>query len=304
MSELLSNFVKTEDLQTFDFAVATISRSSKNLLQGKKQQWTIARLQRSANRFIEFLGDDTRLEMISIPGGSFLMGSPENEPKRFDCESPQHVVNVPSFFMGRYPITQAQWRAVARMTQVERELTIHPSSFEGDNHPVEQVSRYDVVEFCARLANYTKFPYRLPSEAEWEYACRAGTTTPFHFGETITTELANFNGADEDGSYNDGPKGEYREETTPVDHFGIANAFGLSDMHGNVWEWCQDLSHDSYKDAPTDGSAWLADTKKEVYILHGGSWYFSPEYCRSAYRYGAEPDEAYGSVGFRVCYSF
>ncbi|MFM9160298.1 MAG: formylglycine-generating enzyme family protein, partial [Dolichospermum sp.] len=129
--------------------------------------------------------------------------------------------------------------AVAALPQVNQELKPNPSRFKGDgstlltNHrPVERVSWHDAVEFCARLSNYTKRPYRLPSEAEWEYACRAGTTTPFHFGETMTTDLANYNG---NYTYGDGSKGVYREETTEVGSFKIANEFGLYDMHGNVW---------------------------------------------------------------------
>ncbi len=188
--------------------------------------------------------------MMSIPAGTFLMGSPENELKRESNEGPQHEVRVSQFFMARYLVTQAQWRAVAEMSPVERELDVDPSSFKGANRPVEKVSWDDAVEFCARLSAHTGRPYRLPTEAEWEYACRAGTKTPFHFGETITTDLANYRGTDSEeynwsGSYGSGPKGEYREETTVVDHFDVANAFGLCDMHGNVWEWCQDISHDN-----------------------------------------------------------
>ncbi|MFM6266048.1 MAG: formylglycine-generating enzyme family protein, partial [Dolichospermum sp.] len=179
-----------------------------------------------------------------------------------------------------------------------------PSRFKGDgstsltNHrPVEQVSWHDAVEFCARLSNYTKRPYRLPSEAEWEYACRAGTTTPFHFGDTITTELANYDG---NYTYGDGPKGVYRGETTEVGSFKIANEFGLYDMHGNVWEWCQDDWHNNYEGAPTDGSAWISNNAKSYKLLRGGSWSYNPGYCRSAYRnyYGA----GFGnrSYGFRV----
>jgi formylglycine-generating enzyme required for sulfatase activity len=199
--------------------------------------------------------------------------------------------------MGRYLVTQAQWRAVAALSQIERELAPDPSNFKGDNRPVESVTWHDSVEFCARLSAHTDRPYRLPSEAEWEYACRAGTTTPFYFGNTLTTEVANYDG---NSTYADGPKGEYREETTPVDHFGIANAFGLCDMHGNVWEWCQDYWHDSYAGAPTDGSAWLKGGNAERRILRG-AWNGHPWHCRSAYRDYGEPDfRYYGGGGFRV----
>ena len=233
--------------------------------------------------------------MVSIPGGTFMMGSAEDEPDRQENEI-QHEVSVPPFFLGRYPITQAQWRVVADLPQVNRELKAEPSRFKGENLPVEQVSWYEAVEFCDRLAAQTGHPYRLPSEAEWEYACRAGTTTPFHFGRTLTTEVANYYG---ESTYADGPKGEYRETTTPVDHFEIANAFGLSDMHGNVWEWCQD-HYDSYDKTPIDGSVWVTSDDEKGRVLRGGSWGFNPRYCRSAYRSYLTPDFRGDSFGFRV----
>ena len=245
------------------------------------------------------------LRMMQIPAGTFLMGSQKDELERQESEGPQHEVTLSRFFMGKYPITQAQWRAVAALPQVERELKADPSHFKGDLHPVESVSWYDAVEFCDRLTILTDRQYRLPTEAEWEYACRAGTTTPFHFGKTITTELANYRGTDNEsmkwsGSYGDGPKGEHREETTPVNQFEGANAFGLCDMHGNVWEWCQDYWHDSYEGVPTDGSAWIEGGNSERRILRGGSWDFNPRNCRSAYRYDFEPGLDHGNGGFRV----
>jgi formylglycine-generating enzyme required for sulfatase activity len=227
------------------------------------------------------------------------MGSPENEPNHQSRESPQHEVTVEPFFMGRYPITQIQWQFVAElMPQVNRELKPSPSRFSGSTRPVERVSWDEAVEFCARLSAHTRRTYRLPSEAEWEYACRAGTTTPFHFGETITPELANYNGTK---TYNDGSKGEYRESTTSVEHFEIANPFGLCDMHGNVFEWCQDYWHSDYKGAPTDGSAWLSANKNATRVRRGGSWLLHPVYCRSAYRYGFSPLGTNGKfIGFRI----
>ena len=151
------------------------------------------------------------------------MGSPENEPERFDREGPQHQVTLAQFFMARYPVTQAQRQAVAAMPQLKRELKPEPSNFKGDNRPVEQESWYDAVEFCDRLTLHTNLQYRLPTEAEWEYACRAGTTTPFHFGKTLTIEVASYDG---NYTYADGPKGECREETTPVDLFNYHRAAG------------------------------------------------------------------------------
>ena len=171
-------------------------------------------------------------------------------------------MTIQPFCLGKYAVTQAQWRAIAALPQINRELNPDPSGFKGDNRPVEWVSWLEAVECCDRLSRQTGRSYRLPSEAEWEYACRAGTTTPFHFGETMTTELANYCGEDRDiggrlykGAYGVGPQGAYRQETTAVGSFAVANAFGLFDMHGNVWEWCLDHWHENYQGAPTDGSA-------------------------------------------------
>jgi formylglycine-generating enzyme required for sulfatase activity len=235
--------------------------------------------------------------MVAIPEGRFVMGSPEDEPQRSRSESPQHTVTLKSFFLGKYPVTQAQWKAVAALPQVNRELDPKPSHFKSANRPVEQVSCYEAVEFCSRLSQKTGRQYRLPSEAEWEYACRAGTMTPFHFGETITPELANYNGND---TYGAGVKGDYRKETTPVGSFGVANAFGLYDMHGNVWEWCADQWHGNYEGAPTDGRVWLDDNDNQRHVLRGGSWLGNPRYCRSASRHYIDAVYGYNYVGFRV----
>lgn len=250
------------------------------------------------------------LRMLLIPAGTFLMGSPEDELERSYNEGPQHEVTLSQFFMAKYPVTQAQWRVVANLPQVERELDQDPSNFKGGMRPVEQVSWYDAVEFCDRLTIKTNRQYRLPTEAEWEYACRAGTTTPFHFGETISTDLANYCGQDKtiggteySGSYGSGPKGEYREETTPVDSFEGANAFGLHDIHGNVWEWCEDTWHDSYEGAPTEGSAWTDGREVSRRIQRGGSWGNNPWICRSGYRYSNVPGLSDYGIGFRVCCS-
>ena len=233
----------------------------------------IQRQPRIARYFTEDLGNGVKLEMAAIPGGTFMMGSPENEAKRRDSENPQHQVTVPGFFMGKYPVTQAQYQAI---------MGNNPSLFKGSNRPVECVSWDNAVAFCEKLSQITGKTYRLPSEAEWEYACRAGTTTPFHFGETITTDLANYNG---NYTYGQEPKGVYRRETTEVGSFGVANNFGLYDMHGNVWEWCQDNWHSNYEGAPIDGSAWLGIEKNtNTRLLRGGSWFNLPGYCRSACR--------------------
>jgi len=278
--------------------------------QERKPKVIIKRHQGEAQFFLEQLSDDVGIRMMLIPEGSFNMGSPEDEPERSTKEEPVHRVNVPSFFMGKYPVTQAQWRVVASLPQVNRKLKPDPSCFKGDNRPVEQVSWYDAVEFCQRLSQYTHRTYRLPTEAEWEYACRAGTTTPFHFGETIITDLANYRETDSteygwSGSYGRGTKGEFRKETTPVDHFGIANAFGLCDMHGNVWEWCLDHWHNNYIGAPNDGSAWLTGYESARRVLRGGSWVSNPSNCRCASRFKRLPGVDNIYFGFRVvCETF
>ena len=291
------------------YPLALLLSSEKNMQE--PPNFTINKRQGRNQSYVEVLAEGLMpLRMLLIPAGTFLMGSPEDELDRTEHEGPQHEVIIAQFFIAKYPITQAQWRAVAAMPQVGRELNPDPSYFKGDRRPVEQVSWNDAVEFCDRLTIHTNRQYRLPTEAEWEYACRAGTTTPFHFGEMVTTDIANYcgkdrkiGGTDYSGSYGDGPKGEYREETTPVDQFEGANAYGLMDMHGNVLEWCQDHWHENYEGAPTDGSAWLSSDKIKSRVLRGGSWFSDPRYCRSAYRFRIEPDDRSNDVGFRVCCS-
>jgi formylglycine-generating enzyme required for sulfatase activity len=249
--------------------------------------------------FREPLADGIQLEMLLIPGGTYLMGSAASEPGSYETEYPQHDVTVPPVFMSRTPITQAQWRVVAGYPQVNQELDSDPSDFKGDNRPVEQVSWTDTQEFCARLTAHTRRTYRLPTEAEWEYACRAGSTTPFHYGETLSDELANYQATE---TFGRGIPGEYRAETTDVASFP-PNAFGLHDMHGNVLEWCEDDWHDNYDGAPTDGSAWLdSDTEEDKdKLLRGGSWYDGPRDCRSAFRYNDSRGNRDVDFGFRVC---
>jgi formylglycine-generating enzyme required for sulfatase activity len=261
---------------------------------------TIHRHRQTSQYFIEDLGNGVQLEMVAIPEGNFIMGSPADEPERRENESPQHEVTIAPFYMGKYPVTQAQWQAVAALPQINRELKVEPSYFKGKNLPVEGVSWYDTQEFCDRLSRKTGKPYRLPSEAEWEYACRAGTTTPFHFGETITSELANY---DANYTYGSGVKGTYREKTTEVGSFGVANAFGLYDMHGLVWEWCADHWHENYDGATTNGSAWIdsgSDNDNRLRLLRGGSWCDNPANCRCAIRYTFYPDFNHYYIGFRV----
>jgi formylglycine-generating enzyme required for sulfatase activity len=245
---------------------------------------------------VEDLGDAVKLDMVGIEAGSFLMGSPEEELEQFDHEGPQHQVYVPAFLMGRYPVTQAQWKAVAAMEKVERDLEPDPAEFKGVNNPIEGVSWYEAVEFCARLSKATGKDYRLPTEAQWEYACRAGTQTPFYFGPTLTADLANYDGS---ATYGQGPRGESLKTTTPVGNYS-PNAWGLYDMHGNVWEWCLDHWHSNYNGAPTDGSAWLSDEQSSSRLLRGGSWSYNPGACRSASRDNFYPVARYSNTGFRV----
>ena len=239
--------------------------------------------------FTEDLGKGIKLEMIAIPGGTFWMGSPANEAERDDHESPQHHVTVPSFFMGKYPLTQAQYQAI---------MGHNPSYFIGNNRPVETVSWDHAVTFCRKLSQRTGKNYRLPSEAEWEYACRAGTKTPFSFGDNITTDLVNYNG---NYPYKSAPKGKYRQQTTDVGTFP-PNTFGLYDMHGNVWEWCEDDWHENYINAPINGSAWKNRSGSNIKLLRGGSWYYFARYCRSALRLKDSRGLCYRLYGFRVVF--
>ncbi len=266
--------------------------------------------------------EEITIDMTKIDGGGFWMGTSEAEIERlcqeydngwYHNEAPQHWVEIPSFFLGQYPITQAQWRVVANWKQVDRELDPDPSRFKGDDLPVEQVSWLDAQEFCARLSKASKIQYRLPTEAEWEYACRGVRRKStdsrisqdhwnkryyesFHFGQIIDDQTANFNTNE---PYGKKELGEFRGKTTPVGAFE-ANNFQLYDMHGNVWEWCEDDYHKNYEDAPKDASSWQQEESTEAKVLRGGSWFNHPRYCRSSFRYVIDLDFQVDSVGFRV----
>jgi formylglycine-generating enzyme required for sulfatase activity len=285
-----------------------------------KRRLVISHQTHRGQYFSEQLDEMTQLNMMLIPSGTFMMGQTEAEKEElirmngeedyqnyYVRELPRHEVTVPSFFMGRYPITQAQWRVVASYPKIDQDLDPDPFNFKGANRPVEQVSWDDATEFCRRLSRQTNRTYRLPSEAEWEYACRAGTTTPFHFGETISDELANYcpqnreiDGTLYRGVYGRGIEGKYRKETMDVGNFP-ANKFGLYDMHGNVWEWCEDDWQSDYNSAPSDGSAWLeSDRKISKQLLRGGSWDAIPDDCRASVRSYFARDIRNNILGFRV----
>ena len=277
------------------------------LLRQEGGRWRVDRRPLQVEGYREALGQGAALTMVKIPAGTFLMGSPEDEPARSVAEGPQHVVTLDSFFMAQTPITQAQWKVVADWEKVERDLVSDPSDFKGANRPVERVCWFDAQEFCRRLSQRTGQRYGLPCEAQWEYACRAGSTTPFWFGETLTTELSNHDGNHTYyshfpyGPYGLGSKGIYRKQTTEVAIFP-ANGWGLHDMHGNVWEWCEDHAHDNYNSAPGDDQPWLipAATDYEPRLLRGGSWQDPPMYCRSAFRNLGGRKAPGLNFGFRV----
>ena len=244
-------------------------------------------------KIIEFsLSQNVNLEMVEIPAGVFLMGSSECENEKRENETPQHNVNLESFYLGKFPVTQAQWFAVMKT------LPHISGNFRGDNLPVVNVWLEKAIKFCARLSALTGKSFYLPSEAQWEYACRAGTITPFSFGETLTTDLANFNG---EQSFGQTPKGKFRKRLTLVGHFDMANDFGLYDMHGNVWEWCADIWHENYVGAPIDGSAWLEGGDQGYCVQRGGSWLDRASNCRSAFRVGDIAHNNDHVVGLRVC---
>ncbi|MCE9568265.1 MAG: SUMF1/EgtB/PvdO family nonheme iron enzyme [Planctomycetes bacterium] len=230
------------------------------------------------------------LTFAFVPPGSFLMGS--NHPEGSTDEKPVHRVTLTKgFFLGVYPVTQEQWRAV---------MGKNPSHFKGDSRPVEQVFWGDCQEFCEKLgaSQGRGLKVGLPTEAEWEWACRAGTTTEYHFGDVINTDLVNYNG---NSSWNGSPEGKYREETTDVGSFAC-NAWGLCDLHGNVWEWCQDVYDKTYYQSSPTQDPICNNDQSIVLVLRGGSWDHDPVCCRAAVRDRNGPAYCSDYVGFRVCF--
>ncbi|MEA5620969.1 SUMF1/EgtB/PvdO family nonheme iron enzyme [Cronbergia sp. UHCC 0137] len=277
------------------------------------------------------LGQGITMELVRLPTGKFTMGMPPEERqialenalsynlKREDVEqwldwsTPQHEVYLQEFLMGKYTVTNAQWYAVMKTKPSEK---CEPK-FQGDMQPVVGVSWHEARAFCQKLSEQTKRSVRLPTEAEWEYACRAGTTTAFAFGKTITTDQVNYDG---NYPYADTPKGKYRECTVDVDSF-TPNAWGLYQMHGNVWEWCLDEFHDSYSEKParlkSNGNEPWVNKKNLIanlinkisdeednpaYICRSGSWYLNAIVCRSACRYWYVARDQLNGLGFRVVF--
>lgn len=240
------------------------------------------------------------MEFVYVPAGSFMMGSTAREidiELIDEDEGPQHRVTIrEGFYMGQYEVSIAEWSAV--MGDIPEGMKDLDGKFkESKRQPVVSVSWNDAQDFIKKLnARGDGYTYRLPTEAEWEYACRAGTTTPFAFGSSLSSDQANF-----DGDYPDGgaSKGVYRQKTTPVGSFP-PNAWGLYDMHGNVWEWCEDVWHDSYNGAPIDGSAWLRGGMQEGRVMRGGSWDDFSSGVRSARRGSVASDQRDNLIGFRV----
>ena len=271
-------------LQVFEFNTIKIDRFGK----------TINRSHHSVKYYAEDLGDDINLEMIVIPDGELIHNLADREKNKTNNTTYQKLLRIPSFYIAKFPITQRQWQQVAKLPQIKRKLHLKPAQFSGLDLPVENISWYDAIEFCQRLSQATGKQYRLPSEAQWEYACRAKTTTPFSFGQTITSEIANYNGR---YTYADEIKGEYRKTTTPVNKF-LPNAFGLYSMHGNVWEWCADDWQDNYQNISSDR---LIDNSSgnQIKVIRGGSWGSRPAFCSSTHRDRFIADNFNNFIGFR-----
>jgi formylglycine-generating enzyme required for sulfatase activity len=234
------------------------------------------------------LGGGQAIQFVHVAKGSFLMGAPDGEEHAQNDERPRRQVEITrDFYLGKFEVTQAQYRAVTGGS---------PSNFKGDRLPVETVSWEEAAAFCDQMTSRTGRAVRLPSEAEWEYACRAGTTSPFHFGSRLNGDLANCNGSD---PYGIDVKGPYKQTTTEVGSYP-ANPWGLHDMHGNVWEWCRDYYGPYSAVAANLDPVQLTKQSEARLVLRGGSWYYGAQSCRAAYRFGFP--SAYRDVngGFRV----
>jgi formylglycine-generating enzyme required for sulfatase activity len=262
-------------LSTVKFETATLDEKGQFIAQPRY----------AAKQFTENLGHGRSLDMILIPSGMFQMGSLRHLGKIE--EQPRHLVTIKSFMMGKFLITQGQWKAIMGR--------LPDCRFKGDNLPVERVSWKDAHSFCLRLSKKTGRNYQLPSETQWEYACRAGSITPFSFGETLTVDVANFNG---EHTFREEPRGFYFHATNEGGKFP-PNAFGIYDMHGNLWEWCADNWLDDYSSSPRDNSSYQYKDNR-YRVGRGGSWHEPPELCRSSARLRVLESEAGEFTGFRV----
>jgi eukaryotic-like serine/threonine-protein kinase len=276
---------------TFGVNTPTLARIQFTSVRLDNQGNIVDRPTGSTEIFTEDLGNGVELTMVKIPAGKFMMGSPASEKGRYDSESPQQQIDISEFYLGQTQVTQAQWQAI---------MGNNPSHFQGkDRLPVECVSWLNAMDFCQKLSQKRGRTYRLPIEAEWEYTCRAGTTTPFAFGETITPAVVNYDGK---CPYPMAAKGEKRSKTTLVGTFP-PNRFGLYDLHGNVWEWCLDEWFENYHlvspDVFASGNINLRDENKKR-LLRGGSWFNDASLCRSADRFYGAASIRYYDIGFRV----
>jgi formylglycine-generating enzyme required for sulfatase activity len=256
-------------------------------ITGKKPQLTNSSqssplsIPQSPQSFTETLSGNIRLEMVKIPAGSFLMGSPDNDKSAYGDEKPQHRVNLQEFYLGKYPITQEQYQAIMGNNPSHSHFKDNPKN------PVDNVNWNDAQKFCQKLSEKTGKKYRLPSEAEWEYACRAGTQTCYYFGDNREV-LGEYAWYKENSGSKTHPVGQKKP-----------NNWGLCDLHGNVWEWCEDGWHDSYENSPKNGTAWNDNhSQSENRVIRGGSWFNYPRNCRSAFR--SCVDLRYDHFSFRV----
>jgi len=275
--------IQYSKLTTETFSFETVFINDKGLIEKKKPC--------AAIYFRQYLNETIYIDMINIPGGFFLMGSPKEEKDSLNIERPQHSVCIPSFWMSKYPITQEQWTVIMKS---------NPSRFKGSRKPVDKVTWHQSQTYCKILSQRFQKKFRLPSEGEWEYACRAGTNSEFYCGQTIISSIANY---DSRYSYKQEMITDFINETTEVGLFP-PNGFGLYDMCGNVWEWCQDSWHDNYENAPTNEKPWINSTlfsaKEKKRVRRGGSWRNKASYCRSSSRSCFDADSADITLGFRI----
>jgi formylglycine-generating enzyme required for sulfatase activity len=258
--------------------------------------WYYTAGQRRWPEIVLDLGNSVKMRLVLIPAGKFMMGSPATEAGRSGNEGPQHEVTISKpFYMGVFEVTQEQY---------EQMMGVNPSSFKGAKNPVEMVSWEEAVEFCKKLSARTGKKVMLPTEAQWEYACRAGTTTAFHTGDALKPGQANAHFPSNPGLWDRimawvGMSSAHKIiQTTPAGSFP-PNGLGLYDMHGNVWEWCSDwYGEDYYANSPkTDPRG---PDCGSIRVLRGGSWCFTPQDCRSADRVRDSPAIRCNVIGFRV----